>query len=370
MFRIRNTWIFHLAGWLLFMSLPLTVMSREPDALVNFRILTSPWFWLFVAVYAVIFYGNTFLLLPYCFRKRRYEVYCLAFVTLFGLMFYLQPFEKLIFDKFHPRNAMEEQTDSHIPPPPTGNAEFSGRFPERPMPHPHESRPGVDFVSLVLFLIVWVAALTIKISERWALSEKQVILSEAEKAQAELSFFKAQINPHFLFNTLNNIYSMAVSKDELTAPSILKLSQLMRYITEEATENFVALEDEIASLQNYIDLQKLRLNARTKVEFIMTGSMAGKKIAPLIFMTFVENAFKYGVSGNRETVIKVRIENKTGEIYFFCQNTVFNRQMDPERAGIGIANTRKRLDYHYPGKYSLLLDENDNLFTVQLHLII
>ena len=371
MFRIRNTWIFHLAGWLLFLSLPLTVMSREPEALVNLRVLTSPWFWLFIAVYAAIFYGNTLLLLPYCFLKRRYGVYVLAFLVLFGLIFYLQPFEKLIFDKFHQRNAIRNDLTAFPSPPPSASGEFPGKFPPNPKPHaPGGPQSGVDFVSLVLFLIVWVAALAMKISERWVLSERQVILSEADKAQAELSFFKAQINPHFLFNTLNNIYSMAVSQHEHTAPSILKLSQMMRYITEQATENFVPLEDEISCLTNYIDLQKLRLNARTKVEFETMGGMSGQKIAPLVFMTFVENAFKYGVSGNRETIIKIQIESNNGEISFFCQNAIFNRQMDQERVGIGILNTRKRLDYLYPGKYSLIIREDQNLFTVQLQLIL
>lgn len=219
-----------------------------------------------------------------------------------------------------------------------------------------------------MFVVVWAVALATRISEQWRLSEKRVILSEADKAQAELSFFKAQINPHFLFNTLNNIYSLAISNSEHTAPSILKLSKMMRYITEEATENFVPLEDEIICLENYVDLQRLRLNAKTKVDFNVKGSFVNKKIAPLILMTFVENAFKYGVSNRYENLIEINVDVTEKTILFFCKNTIFQTNVQNERKGIGIANTQKRLDFLYPNRYEFKINQQEKIFEVNLEL--
>jgi sensor histidine kinase YesM len=226
----------------------------------------------------------------------------------------------------------------------------------------------VDFVSLTLFIVVWVVAMAIRISREWRQSERRAILSEAEKAHAELSFFKAQINPHFLFNTLNNIYALAVSGSAHTAPSILKLSQMMRYITEEATEHYVPLEDELACLENYVELQKLRLNAKTKLDFTVQGQPDGIKIAPLILMTFVENAFKYGVSNHRESLIRIVVEMGEKDIHFFCQNRIIDRRKDEDRTGVGILNTQKRLDLLYSGSYDLDIRNDGEVFTVDLKL--
>jgi len=232
----------------------------------------------------------------------------------------------------------------------------------------HQTKTPVDFVSLVLFVVVWVAAMATKISEQWRISEQRAILSEADKAQAELSFFKAQINPHFLFNTLNNIYALAVSHHENTAPSILKLSEMMRYITEEATEDFVPIEDEIACLENYVDLQKLRLNAKTKVEFECKGDFSNIKIPPLILMTFVENAFKYGVSNRFENMIEIRLNAFEKTVLFLCNNQIFEGNNDQERKGIGIENTKKRLDFLYADGYNLEIDQKEKTFEVHLEL--
>lgn len=369
MFKVKNLWIIHLLGWVLFMSLPLTIVSREPRADFPVLVLQSGWFWLFFLVYAALFYGNLLLLIPKLYLKQHYAVYGAVFVGLLLLIYFSQPFEKLIFRKF----GQEQRGREARPEPPL--ADFrEGRPPgppprnePRPMPGPVRER-AVDFVSLTLFIVVWVVAMAIRISREWRQSERRAILSEAEKAHAELSFFKAQINPHFLFNTLNNIYALAVSSSMHTAPSILKLSQMMRYITEEATENYVPLEDELACLENYVELQKLRLNAKTILDFSVKGQPEGIKIAPLILMTFVENAFKYGVSNHRESLIRIAVDVSEGGIRFFCQNRIIERRKDEERTGVGILNTQKRLDLLYSGSYHLDICNDGEVFTVNLKL--
>jgi two-component system LytT family sensor kinase len=365
MVRTKNLWIIHLLGWILFISLPLTIMSREPEADIQFTLLTSGSFWLFFLLYFLLFYFNVLVLIPKLFLKQNYVLYSAIFVGGFLAIFYLQPFENLIFKKFHTQSETRSY-DEGLPLPPPPPRPFAENVP--PPRRGPENGTAVDFVSLVLFVVIWVVAMAVKISEQWRLSEKRVILSEADKAQAELSFFKAQINPHFLFNTLNNIYALAVSNSENTAESILKLSQMMRYITEEAVEDFVPMDDEIECLRNYIDLQKLRLNAKTSVSFEITGSARNIRIAPLILMTFVENAFKYGVSNRYESGIVIRVEILRDEVIFFCRNNIFDVNNDLDRKGVGIANTRKRLDFLYAGKHTLNIENSDEVFTVNLKL--
>jgi two-component system, LytTR family, sensor kinase len=369
MFKAKNLWVIHLLGWVLFMSLPLTIVSREPRADFPVVVLQSGWFWLFFLVYATLFYGNLLVLIPKLYLKQHYAAYALVFAGLLVLIYFSQPFEKLIFRKFQ-----QEQPGRGVRPEPPRDGFREGRPPgpppgseTGPMPGPVRER-AVDFVSLTLFIVVWAIAMAIRISREWRQSERRAILSEAEKAHAELSFFKAQINPHFLFNTLNNIYALAVSSSAHTAPSILKLSQMMRYITEEATENYVPLEYELACLENYVELQKLRLNAKTRLDFKMEGRPEGIKIAPLILMTFVENAFKYGVSNHRESVIRIAVELAGGDIRFFCQNRIIERLKDEERTGVGILNTQKRLDLLYSGSYDLDIRHDGEIFTVNLKL--
>lgn len=373
MFKTKHLWIIHLLGWVLFMSLPLTIVSRQPGMDLPLLVIRSWWFWLFFVVYAAVFYGNLLILTPKLFLKQRYLAYAAVFVGLLAIIYISQPFEKLIFRKFQ-----QEQQGREVRPEPPRDGFRNGRPPGPPpgsrpdrMPQrqPTPAR-AVDFVSLTLFIVAWVVAMAIRISREWRQSERRAILSEAEKAHAELSFFKAQINPHFLFNTLNNIYALAISSSAHTAPSILKLSQMMRYITEEATENYVPLTDELTCLENYVELQKLRLNAKTGLSYEVKVNAEDVKIAPLVLMTFVENAFKYGVSNHRESVIQIAVEVVGKNILFCCQNRIIENRHDVERTGVGILNTQKRLDLLYAGLYDLDIRNDGEFFTVNLKLTV
>lgn len=365
----------HVIGWLLFMSLPLAFMYKEPDPLIEWHLLTSGWFWLFLLIFAGVFYLNLLLLVPVFLFKKQYLLYGGMLVGLFAMILCTQPFEQLIFRKFHNYNPHGERREFRNPPPNPFDRNEQFRMPDRPLrerdPHgedrPMES-PTVDIVSMVLFGLVCALAIAMKFSERSEISEKRMIQSEAAKAHAELSFFKAQIHPHFLFNTLNNIYSMATTQHVNTAPSILKLSNIMRYLTDDASREVVLLQDEISCLSDYIELQKLRLNARTTVDFQVKLGLKKAYIAPLVLMTFVENAFKYGVSSHHESVISIGIKLANGIIYFSCENTVFENEKKQDGLGIGIENTKRRLDFSYPNGYQLTIDEKDGRFLVALEL--
>jgi two-component system, LytTR family, sensor kinase len=278
---------------------------------------------------------------------------------LFAAVVAIKPFDGLMNQFNRPGNAQMR---------PSSDEFGQGPGADRPPPD-NGARPGhTDIVSIILFVTVWSLSTAICIIRQWRNSEKRAIQAEADKANAELSFLKAQINPHFLFNTLNNIYSLAVTKNENTADSIMKLSNIMRYVTDDVREDFVSLDNEVECVRDYIDLQRLRLGKKMNIDFSVSGQTENKKIAPLILMTFIENVFKYGISSHEQSDIIIKIAAEHHNISFFCQNKLFDVKRNPERTGIGIANTRQRLQHLYPNKHFLDIKGRNDLYTVHLFL--
>lgn len=235
----------------------------------------------------------------------------------------------------------------------------------RPVP-PSGQNVSLDIVSLFLFVMVVSINLAVEISRQWRTTQKRAWQAEADKANAELSLLKAQINPHFLFNILNNIYSLAITQNENTAGAILKLSNIMRYLTDEVKADFVPLKNEVAYIQDYIHLQKLRLSKKVKLDFSIVGNLEHKQIAPLILITFIENVFKYGVSNHQESTLTISIKAEENQLIFICQNLIISSNIPSERTGIGLDNTKARLQYLYPGKHNLTISTEKDVFTVIL----
>jgi two-component system, LytTR family, sensor kinase len=205
----------------------------------------------------------------------------------------------------------------------------------------------------------------------YLINEKNKQVLVREKLAAELNFLKTQLNPHFLFNVLNMAYSSASRKgDEQTADIIEKLSVLMRYMIYESNEEKVDAEREIAFIHNYINLQKMRFSADmpVRVNFSVNGHHTGYRIAPLILISFIENAFKYGVKLEQESEIDLSINFQNGEMEFVARNPIFRnaRSMEDKNSGIGIKNTQKRLAILYPQKHQLSIDDNGKEFSVRL----
>lgn len=200
------------------------------------------------------------------------------------------------------------------------------------------------------------------------MAQEQVVRVDADRAQAELLALKAQINPHFLFNTLNGIYTLALTNSPATAESIMKLSNIMRYITDDAGEDFVALKDDVNCINNYISLQRLRLGDKIKICFEVAGDLEGKLVAPLLLMTFVENIFKNGISKHEAAPVTIRLNVSDEAIRLFCQNRIFANHNKVDRLGIGIANTRKRLEHAYPNSHQLSVNTDNGFYTVNLEL--
>jgi LytS/YehU family sensor histidine kinase len=185
---------------------------------------------------------------------------------------------------------------------------------------------------------------------------------------SELKFLKLQLSPHFLFNTLNNIYSMAYFKEENTAPAIMKLSEMMRHMLYEDQGRFVSLAKEINFMENFIELWRLKLDEKPTIAFSHDGAKGRHRITHLIFLVFLENAFKHGNTMDGRIAIKLTI-NKEDVLHFYIRNDVLKaRKTAEEESGVGLSNVKKRLNLIYPGKHELVLDQTTGSFEVNVNI--
>lgn len=201
----------------------------------------------------------------------------------------------------------------------------------------------------------------------WFHNEKIRSNLENEKLVAELAFLKSQINPHFLFNSLNNIYSLAYQKSEKTPEAVLKLSEIMRYMLYESNGDKVELSHEIRYLENYIELQKLRFKDQTFISFEINGNIQDQQITPLVLISFVENAFKHGVATDQANPIKITLNIASGKLYFQVINRKNNQNKD-ETGGIGLQNVKRRLDLLYEDDYRLHIEDDKDVYNCELYL--
>lgn len=194
-------------------------------------------------------------------------------------------------------------------------------------------------------------------------------MKEKEKhyLETELKFLKSQIQPHFFFNTLNNIYSLTLKKSDQAPEVVLKLSDLMSYMLYESNAPRVPLSREINYLQNYLDVEHLRFGQRLSVSFVMEGATAEVSIPPMILILFLENSFKHGVKNNISKIhIGISLQVKDDYLYFRVENPVSDEEPAGESNGIGLKNARRRLDLLYGNDYSLDILEQDRKFIVSL----
>lgn len=222
------------------------------------------------------------------------------------------------------------------------------------------------FGAVMVFILFWFASLGHCMTLAWFRSEKARRDLENEKLKTELSFLQGQVNPHFLFNTLNTIYTLAHRQSERTPGAVMQLSNLLRYVLD-TPQNEVLLTEEIRHLEDLIALHQLRLTQKTHVTFEVKGDPNGIKIAPMLFLPFVENAFKHGVSAHRESEIQFVLTLSGKQIEFSAVNTnLKSSEHDTRTTGIGIPNVRRRLELLYPEKHRLDIEETTEQYAVRL----
>jgi len=209
-------------------------------------------------------------------------------------------------------------------------------------------------------------AVAFKLFEESYLSSQKLQALREDKLKTELAYLKTQVNPHFLFNTLNNMYVMARKQNENLPSTIMQLSDLLRYQLYETEEDTVPLHKEIDYLKNYLKLEQLR-RQHLKLDFEVKGNPSMTKVRPLILLPYIENAFKYSNSGTGSDYIKIVIDAKEDSLEFAVENTKGSLHRR-EVGGIGLANAQRRLDLAYDGKYDLQINETEDRFIVNLKL--
>ncbi|MFT3674275.1 MAG: histidine kinase [Chitinophagaceae bacterium] len=193
--------------------------------------------------------------------------------------------------------------------------------------------------------------------------------TESEKLSAQIASLKSQINPHFLFNTLNNIYATVIDTSPKAADMIDKLSEMMRYTMKDIQLDFVWLEDEINYISNFIELQQIRLDRNVKLEYTPPKDIPDVRIAPMLLIPFIENAFKHGVNSEQKSRIRIEIAINQHELQLRVVNNKVNVQQDiTERSGLGIENTKHRLNLIYPSGHLLVISDNEKDFFVSLYI--
>lgn len=303
--------------------------NREPPHI-------EPYQFVFFLNYAVAVFVINYALLPQFLYKKKYAAFSILLILVIAGTVFIEEFvlEKIYF-------------------PDTRGDSFQGIF-------------------YVLLDIMPVIAILSGFKFAWDLIKKQREVEElkASVEKSELNFLKSQINPHFLFNNLNNLYSYALENSDKTPRIILELSSVLRYMLYECREEFVSLNTEILQLQNFVKLNELQIEDRGHVTFDAPESADIRyKIAPLILMNFVENAFKHSIASQVDDIaISIKMElNSDGLLIFTCENsyqeTANNKSLSH---GIGLENVRKRLDLIYPGSHILRISDDSDIFKVHL----
>ncbi len=231
------------------------------------------------------------------------------------------------------------------------------------------SNDSFDLIKFFNFIGIMILAISFGTAIKLA---RDSFTRRQQEKEAELKLLKAQLNPHFLFNTLNNLYGLSVIKSDKLPSLMLKLSDLLRYSLYETKESFVPLEKEIKYLENYIALEKIRLEEKSKIRFSKSGLITTTKIAPMLLIVFVENAFKHlSITKGKNSNVHVVLEVSVDKLVFKCVNTIDNtgietHDLEKKNSGIGLQNAKKRLKLMYPDKHNLTISKTQENYSVEL----
>ncbi len=302
-------------------------------------------------MFAAIFYLNYYFLIPRYLLKKKFKKYAAFIISILlavsGISYLNQP---------APSEFMQNRMSLSV-------KDFERR--ERP-----SRMIFLSFGDMLLSFITLAVSTSVRGTREWFENEKRLKDIENQKLTAELSYLKAQINPHFFFNTLNGIYALARRKSDLTPDVILKLSDLMRYIIYEANTAKVLLSREISHIENYIELQRIRLNEIVQVQFQVNGNPGILQIEPLLFSVFLENAFKHGIDYSRPGKIDISLTINDHHLIFIVGNPILqnNKETQTLGSGLGLGNIKQRLHLVYPDRHRLNVYQQDGRYIVELYL--
>ncbi|MDN5202390.1 histidine kinase [Fulvivirgaceae bacterium BMA10] len=336
--------IIHLSLWLGYAMLLLYWLALFSDAQT-----ALPHVIRVVIIHSLLFYINTDVLLPHLIEKNKYILYILGIIALIVGMQYLfklsneLPIIRESLDQLRPRRMR------FIPP-------------KRP---PFHRLLSANLISS--FSILFISTTYWVISQARTRKQKEIALKN-ENLKTEMKFLKSQINPHFLFNALNNIYSLSFRSSKKTPDMIMKLSNMLRYVLYDSNEKKVPLQNEITYIQHFIDFQRLKIEGEPNIRIDFENADNQVKVEPMLFIPFVENSFKHSKIEDTETSwISMKFETEGKKVIFTIMNSVPKSAFSKDKTGgIGLQNVKKRLELLYPEKHDLKIETRDNQFLVKL----
>ena len=300
----------------------------------------------------IVFYANyLFLIDRFLFRKQ-----ILYYILLnVGLVVVLGLIQLVALDYMMPPGKMFEAMQA---------VQQQGGAMQRDKPGPHDGFDMRKWMDIMFIILIIGLSVALKVTSRWYKDSMNLETMKSSQLEADLRNLRNQLNPHFLFNTLNNIYSLISIDSDKAQEAVLRLSNLLRYVLYEEDEKFVPIDKELEFTRNYIDLMKLRLTSRVKLTVDIKNDNSNDEIASLLFMTLIENAFKHGVNSNKDSFININILVEKGKgVICTVENSLSEVDtLESKNQGIGINNMSQRLDLLYPGKHEFITECRENSF--------
>jgi two-component system, LytTR family, sensor kinase len=332
----KRKYLFHLLVWLMLAIFMLTEMQyyikQKGWLFVMGPMFTS------LSLMAMLVYTNTLLLIPQLLQKKRMLLYILGIFT-------------VVIVYTYGRSVAQRYWDAVV-------------WPEEPM-------NVTDYIHVNFVYSWWLLLISsmLYFTQKWTEQRQQVKNIQINQLQTELKYLRSQVNPHFLFNGLNTIYGNIDIRDQKARDILLQFADLLRYNLYEADVDLVDLEKESIYLQNYVALQRARSNENLQIELDVLIENKDLKIAPLLFIPFIENAFKFSTrDDNRPNRIQIRLRQNGNNIEFTCSNTY--ESMEQNGGGIGLSNVKRRLELLYKDRYELNIQKEQSVYTVNLKLMV
>lgn len=355
------TILLHLLAWIILLGIPVYFIKRWH--------VGKDFIWLYyinTLISGTIFYINYLFLVPrFFFDKRNYKYYVAVIIMIASFYVVSDISNKLVFRYAADSSRNEQfhrQTDERRKTLPPGGGVMAARRP------PFRGMHLYNYAFTSLFLVFF--SIGLRVLERQNEIEKARKEMEKEKLNSELAFLKNQISPHFFFNTLNNIYSLISINPDDSQNAIIKLSKLMRYLLYESEQGDVKLSSEISFMGNYVDLMKLRMSDKIRLSVSFPMNFNDINVPPLLFIPFIENAFKHGISYQGNSFIDISMKTEERSIIFTCGNSLIpaKEENDQKFSGIGLENVKKRLNLLFPGRHKLVINSEGNEFKVFLEI--
>ena len=337
----------HILIWVAIALLPM--LFKPTDVTFNTNQLQG--IYIHLAITIIVFYTSYSLIIPYFFYKKKIVITLTLLILISVVGSITLGYSRInMLEKATQKRPMEMRDGS--------------RPPRRQLKKMHRSRPVYD--NIFFFLLISGAALSIRATQKWMQEESDRKSLEIDKATIELAWLKNQVSPHFFFNTLNNIHSLIESNPEYAQNSVHMLSKLMRYLLYESNASLIALNKEVEFIASYMGLMKQKLTDDVKVIFNYPDIPDNTLLPPLLFNPLIENAFKFGVSYQEESFIKIDLSVDNNRIKLIVENSIHKNEGQQEHSGIGLANLKQRLNLLYKKEYSLLVEESSSVYKVEL----